>query len=183
MVKIILLLPLFLSLAVLPAKAQSWTTQDSTKTAGEQRLERIEYVVGSAVAFSLFDYTGFNVLGSMHLKNDNKVGLTMLHLLDAFAGTGINYFLYSKFGLSSAISFDLIWWTWGNDMGFYGWTYLLNPASPWINRTNNGLRGGEVNWAGWTPVGLIRPQGSWIANSTLFAQSIIGFSISMAILW
>ena len=185
MVKIILFLTLFLSLAVLPAKAQSWTTQDSTKTDGAQRLERIEYVVGASLAFSLFDYVGYN------LVRTNSSSPSWYRLLEGTVQTAISYFLYKECGLSSVISFNLIWWTWGDDMAYYGWTNLLNPASPnrlnpdsdWENRTNSGLKIRDIGWAGWTPIGLTRPQGSNIARSTLIAQAVIGLSVSIGILW
>jgi hypothetical protein len=185
MVRIILLLTLFLSLAVLPAKAQSWTTQDSTKTAGEQRLERYELVIGSALAFSLVDYIGYNIFVTSNPAKTQQNFL--LHIFDAAFGGTINYFLYKTCGLSSAISFDLLWWTWGLDLGFSGWGDVINPAYPWINRTETSLNtskwGNSVNWAGWTPIGLVRPTHSSIALNTLYAQAIIGFSVSMAILW
>ncbi len=119
----------------------------------------------------------------------------MLHIFDAAFGGAINYFLYQTCGISSAISFDLIWWTWGLDLGFSGWGDVINPAYPWINRTNSslGTDGGKFNspnagrnavdWAGWTPVGLLRRPKSFIALNTLYAQAVVGFSISMAILW
>jgi hypothetical protein len=169
----------------LPAKAQSWTTQDSTKTDGAQRLERIEYVVGASLAFSLFDYVGYN------LVRTNSSSPSWYRLLEGTVQTAISYFLYKECGLSSVISFNLIWWTWGDDMAYYGWTNLLNPASPnrlnpdsdWENRTNSGLKIRDIGWAGWTPIGLTRPQGSNIARSTLIAQAVIGLSVSIGILW
>jgi hypothetical protein len=149
--------------------------QDST------RLKRIEYVVGSCLAFSLVDYLGYNIF----VKGDpgKTTAILALHVFDAAMGAAINYFLYKTCGLSSALSFDLTWWTWGLDMGFSGWGDVINPASPWVNRANSSLSHGLVNWAGWTPIGLLRPQGTWIARNALFAQAAIGFSVSMAILW
>jgi hypothetical protein len=41
--------------------------------------------------------------------------LTWSHVLLATVGTAINYFLYEKLGLSSAIAFDLLLWTWWDD--------------------------------------------------------------------
>jgi hypothetical protein len=153
--------------------------QDST------RLKRIEYVVGSSLAFSLVDYLGYNILVKPNPYNTTNI--IALHVLDIAFGSAINYFLYKTCGLSSAISFDLIWWTWGLDLGFYGWGDVINPANPWVNRANSSLNtsewGDSIGWAGWTPIGLLRPPHSNIALSTLYAQAIIGFSVSMAILW
>src|SRR5438067_750533 len=95
------------------------------------RLERIEYVIGGAATLSLLDYLGYNLINSIPPGKSYDHALLAVHVLDALAGAGIMYVLYRMFGLPTVGSFDLIWWTWGVDMGFYGWTYLLNPASPW----------------------------------------------------
>ena len=152
--------------------------QDST------RLKRIEYVAGASLAFSLIDYVGLNLVRTQHGPG------FLYRCVEATEQTAISYFLYKTCGLSSVIAFNLIWWTWGDDLAYYGWTNLLNPASPnsfnsyvWENRTNSGLLLPNINWAGWTPIGLLRPQGSWIARNALIAQAVIGFSVSIGILW
>ena len=167
---------ILLSFAGSPAKAQ-----DSTHTDGELRLKRYELVIGSGLAFSLVDYFGYNIF----VKSDPRrtSAILALHVFDIAFGAAINYFLYTTCGLPSAISFDLMWWTWDLDLEFSGWGDLINPPYPWINRTNSSLNHGLVNWAGWTPIGLLRTQGAWIARNALFTQGIIGFSISMALLW
>ena len=152
--------------------------QDST------RWKRIEYVAAGSLAFSLVDYIGFNLVRTPHGPG------FLYRCLEATEQTAISYFLYKTCGINSVIAFNLIWWTWGDDIAYYGWTNLLNPASPnslnsyeWENRTNSGLKLTGIDWAGWTPIGLTRPQGSNIARSTLIAQAVIGLSVSMAILW
>ncbi len=151
--------------------------QDSTS------LKRIEYVIGGSLVFSLADYIGFNLVKTPHGPG------FLYRCFEATEQTAISYFLYKTCGLSSVIAFNLIWWTWGDDLAYYGWTNLFNPSSSalnttdWENRTNSGLRLTDIDWAGWTPIGLTRPQGSNIARSTLIAQAVIGFSVSMAILW
>ena len=177
MVKIILLLTLSLSFAVLPANAQSWTTQDSTKTDGAQRLERYELVIGSALVFSLEDYVGYNLV-----KRNNSAPISY-RILEGTIQTAISYFLYKTCGLSSAISFNLMWWTWNDDLAYYGWANVINPSGAWENRSNYGLRDPEPYWAWWTPIGLLRPKNSLIARSALFAQAAVGFSVSIGILW
>jgi hypothetical protein len=168
----VLIILLFTFVFVLPARAQ-----DST------RLARYEYVVGGILVFSLADYIGFNLA-----NNPNGIPF-WYRCIEATEQTAISYFLYKTCGLSSVIAFNLIWWTWGEDLAYYGWTNLFNPSSDalnksdWENRTNSGLRTTGIDWAGWTPIGLTRPQGSKIARSTLIAQAVIGFSVSMAILW
>jgi hypothetical protein len=181
MVKAISLLTLALSIAVSQAKAQNAANQDSTNTDGAQRLERFEFVLGSCLAFSLADYAGYNIF----VKGDqSRTGAIFgLHVFDAAFGGAINYFLYKTCGLSTAISFDLVWWTWGLDLGFSGWGDVINPATPWVNRTNSSLHSNSITWAGWTPIGLLRQQGTVIDKYALYAQAIVGFSISMPILW
>jgi hypothetical protein len=147
--------------------------QDST------RLERYGYVIGASLAFSLLDYVGFN----LDLYKHNNNSLFVYHSIESLTGAAITYFLYKTCGLSSALSFDLIWWTWGDDLGFYGYQDAFNIAS-WRNRTaHNDLKNNQITWAGWTPIGLLRPQGSVIARSALYGQVAIGFSIAMGALW
>ena len=152
--------------------------QDTTST----KLERAGYVVGSSLAFSLIDYVGYSLVR----KANYGPGPGWYRLFEGAVQAGVSYFLYKECGLSSAISFNLIWWTWGMDFEWYGWANLLNPASDgerWENRTHNGLQGREISWAGWTPIGLLRPQGSLIARDALITQAIVGFSVSVALLW
>ncbi|HEY3876106.1 MAG TPA: hypothetical protein VGM92_11565 [Candidatus Kapabacteria bacterium] len=150
------------------------------------RWRHIEYVVGASAGFSLLDYVGHNLLRS---TKGEHITDSWYYDLEAGIQIAISYFLYRTCGLSSAISFNLIWWTWGDDLGYYGWAMLINPSSDghrWENRSWNGwdnALGSGINWAGWTPVGLLRPQRSAIAESTLLAQAIIGFSVSIGLLW
>jgi hypothetical protein len=145
--------------------------EDSLKP---NKLERTAYVLGSSLAFSLFDYIGFNMT-----RYNSHASVIAFRILQAGLQTGLSYFLYKKCGLNSAIAFNLIWLTWGDDWGFYGWAYTTR-FYPWED--NSGFRGGTVSWAGWTPIGLLRKKGSLIAVDALVAQAIIGLSISIAIL-
>jgi hypothetical protein len=163
MKRVILILVIILSFSTL-ARAQ-----DST------RLERIGYVLGSSALFGLADYFAWNTI------HHPRVFLPY-RLVQGTVQAAITYFLYRKFGLSSAISFTCLWWSWCDDLGYYGWANALNSFS-WEGRTWNGLHDTEIDWAGWTPIGLLRPQGSLIARNALIAQAVIGFSVSLAILW
>ncbi len=154
---------------------------NSSKAQDSTRLERYGYVVGSCLAFSLLDYIGYNTLVTPN--HGIASSILSLHIFDAAFGSAINYFLYKTCGLPSAISFDLIWWMWGLDLGFSGWGDAIDPASPWVNRTNSSLNTNAITWAGWTPIGLLRKQGTVIDKYALYAQAIVGFSIAMPILW
>lgn len=163
-----------------PLCAQSFFAPDTNST----RLERVEYVIGASAVFSLADYIGYNLL-KQHYATDYYQRYSpppVYRAAMALLQTSISYILYKECGLSSAISFNLIWWTWGDDFAYYEWEQLLG-FFPWDHHYGTGLRFREYDSAGWTPIGLTRPQGSLIARSTLIAQVAIGLSISMAILW
>ena len=148
-------------------------------------LVKAAYVVGASLAFSLFDYVGYSFTRpeGEHFTRRDPALLSVYRVLQVAVQSAITYFLYKECGLSSAISFNLIWWTWGDDLAFNGWGYLFDPVyPPWANRENNDLRGNAVKWAGWTPIGLTRRQGTIIPTDVLIPQAIVGFSISMAIL-
>ncbi len=150
--------------------------------ADSNRIACYEYVVGASLAYSLFDYVGYN------LANRTSF-LPTYRILEGTVQAAISYFLYKQCGLSSAIAFNLIWWTWNDDLLYYGWADLFNlpsdalPTSDWENRSNSGLLDRSPYWAWWTPIGLLRPKYAPIARSALIAQAVVGFSVSMAILW
>jgi hypothetical protein len=154
--------------------AGNWHQPNTTK------LERVSYVIGASLAFSLFDYVGFNYV-VFHPSNTARTVPFGYRIAQAGVQTALSYFLYKQVGLSSTVSFNLIWWTWGDDFGWYGWCNLLNPAHPWYNRSFNGLQTNGITWAGWTPVGLLRRQGTVISRDVLVTQSVIGFSLAMII--
>ena len=163
MKKVIILLVIVLFLST------QTRAQDST------RLERIGYVLGSSALFGLADYYAWNTIHHPPTSIPYR-------LVQGTVQAAITYFLYRTFGLSSAISFTCLWWSWCDDLAYYGWANTLNAFS-WEGRTWTGLKDTQIDWAGWTPIGLLRPQGSLIARNALIAQAVIGFSVSMAILW
>ncbi|MDP4199691.1 MAG: hypothetical protein Q8922_03710 [Bacteroidota bacterium] len=148
------------------------------------RFARLGYVIGASVAFSLADYVGYSLA---RVDNVNGHAPIWYRLIESSVQAGMSYLLYEKFGLPSTIAFNLIWWTWGDDLGYYGWANALNPGKQsvgvWENREGNGLRSNHITWASWTPIGVLRPPGSLIARDALIAQAMVGFSVSMAILW
>ena len=173
--KLILIVGLLLVICVSTLKAQ-----DTVHT----RYERAAWVMGSSLAISLGDFIAYN-LWRDHI--DWQPGLHAPFLFRFVQGSiqaAITYFLYKELGLKTAISFNLLWWTWFDDLLFYGWGEALNPASPWPNRSNLQLTNdAHITWASWTPVGLLRSPTSPIAANTLVAQVFVGFSISIALLW
>ena len=145
--------------------------QDST------RFERVAYVLGASLGISLFDYEGYNLE-----KNHGAFANTAYRITYIAVQAALSYFLYKQLGLPSAISFNLIWWTWGDDLAYYGWAETLNSFAM-EGRKHTGLEGNGIYWAWWTPIGLMRPKDSRIDKSALVAQAVIGFSVSLAILW
>jgi hypothetical protein len=165
---------IFVLLVTLSIAAPS-LAQDSAKQVTQ--ITRIGYVTGATLLFSLADYIGFNVMQPIP-KLPVWYRPTQFLLQCA-----ITYFLYEKLGLSSAIAFNVIWWTWGADLSFYGWIDAFNEGGTWGGRTRNELYEHHITWADWTPVGLLRPSGANIANSTLYGQAAGGFAIALSILW
>ncbi len=139
------------------------------------KLERAEWVLGASAAFSIADYIGFGA------TREHPKALSVYRVVQVALQAGISYFLYQKFGLKETISFNLIWWSWCDDLGFYGIANLINPKPPFENRSWNGLQS-PITWAYWTPLGLTRPRGSAIAEDALVIQAILGLSISIIIL-
>jgi len=130
-------------------------------------LEKKGYMIGSVVAFSAFDYAGYN------LSKDSKTSLDVYRVVQVLVQVGITKLLIEEVGLPEAIGFNLIWWTWGADLLYYQWGRFIPPYDRLTQ--NKG-----VTWAHWTPVGLVRGRGV-IANDTLIAQATIGLSISLAL--
>lgn len=162
-----------LCLFLLVLTAPSGRAQDSA------RLQRYEYVIGASLAYSFLDYVGFNLDVNIH---HNTVWI--YRGLQTLTQAAISYFLYKTCGLNSAIAFNVIWWSWGDDLGFYGYQLGINMGSPWPNRTyRNDLRDNQITWAGWTPIGLLRPQGSRIPRDALYGQAAVGFTVALGLLW
>ncbi len=137
--------------------------------------EKAAWVAGSTVALGLYDYVGYN------LTYDDPTALGIYRVSFILVQAGVTYLLYEKFGLPSAIAVNLIWWTFGVDMVFYGISEIsplggrFSGPGSWQEDSQNG-----VKHAGWTPVGLIRGGGR-IPRDTIVAQSIIGAAIGIGI--
>lgn len=141
------------------------------------KLENAAWVGGSVVTLGVVDYIGYN------LTYQNPTALTIYRVGFVLAQAAITWFLYEKCGLSSAIGFNLIWWTFGVDMVYYG-AAEISPiradgwAGPgaWAEDSHNGVLHAE-----WTPVGLLRGGRSRVPANTIIAQSIIGGMIGIGI--
>jgi len=126
--------------------------------------EKLLWLTGSCIAFSLFDYAGYNA----------TKGSIVYRISQAVVQVGLTYLLYKQLGISSAIAFNVIWWTWGLDLLYYQWGRILPPYD--ILEKDK-----QVTWAHFTPIGLMRSNGNPIAHNTLIAQSLIGLVIAVTI--
>lgn len=144
-------------------------------------LGRALWVTGGVLTYATFDYL---VVGLFRPNN-----LTAYKVLQYCVQAGITYLLYKKCGLSSAIGFNIIWWTFGADMVYYGIAELRGETSskrwPGAGSWKVDNENGEYSGAGWTPIGLIRGaravETRGIPTNTLVAQSIAGAVIGIGI--
>src|ERR1017187_6250425 len=83
--------------------------QDTTNT----WARRTAFVVGSSLVFSFADYVAFNLLkkAAGAQAGGDFERPPIFNISRVLVQSAITYFLYKECGLSSAISFNLIWWT------------------------------------------------------------------------
>jgi hypothetical protein len=141
--------------------------------------EKVLYLTGAALAFGLFDYVGFN------LARDNSTTLILYRVLQVMVQAGVSWFLYEQVGLPTAIGFNILWWTWGLDTIFYGYTELFDVGGSWRGKGvfQSDIMGNHCTWASWTPVGISRgmdPE-KRIAGNTLVAQSLVGAVLAFTV--
>ena len=145
----------------------------------QEALEKVAWMTGGTVVLGVYDYFGYN------LARHDPTALTLYRVSFVVAQAAITYILYRKFGLPTAIGFNLIWWTFGTDMVYYGVCESNpNPSHAWPGR---GAWAGEsrngITHAYWTAVGLLRGAnpGVPIAGDTIVAQSIVGLALGITI--
>ena len=152
---------------------------DSSAFGGATDGEKLLYLTGAAMGYALFDYVGYN-----SVRNDHT-GLVVYRVLQGLVQLGISWLLYEELGLPTAIGFNVLWWTWGIDAMFYGYTELFNVGGSWQQRGvfRKHILDNNCSWASWTPVGLVQgadPQKK-IAGDTIIAQSILGAILAVTI--
>jgi len=130
--------------------------------------------------FSLFDYLGYNLLGTKKL--------VLYRVIQTIVQVGIIALLFLHSWLI-ALCFVLLWWTWCCDW-FY---YIIDFLSQKIFGIS--FEGGDslesvflgittVSWASWTPYGLINlliNKTKIVGNVVLITQSLIGIAILLII--
>lgn len=155
------------------------TTKDSLLVTNRSQWEKILYLTGASVLYAGIDYTGYN------LTRNNNAALTVYRIFQVAVQGAITYFLYKEIGLPTAIAFNVIWWTFGDDILYYGYSELVNPGGRWESRGSfsANVMGNHATWAYWTPIGIVRgmKRDQPIAGDTLIAQSLFGLEIALTI--
>ena len=140
-------------------------------------LEKAAWVGGATVVLGVYDYVGYNLTAS------NSTTLTGYRVSFFLLQAALTYILYEKFGLPSAIGLNLIWWTFGVDMVYYGICELNNnPSGNWAGKgswTSDSRTG--IGHAHWTPLGILRGGTGRISGDTIIAQSVAGAVIGIGI--
>lgn len=130
--------------------------------------------------FALFDFFGYNISKRKGWVNEKFIN--PYRIAQATVQVGITLYLLLQYDLISALSFNILWWTWCADWIFYlycipfGWIFDLSGG--WKTPFKN-----IVRWAWWTPYGLAEILGEKeiIAWQYLMLQSIIGILITIII--
>ncbi len=141
--------------------------------------EKLLWLGGATMTYALFDYVGYN------LVRGNDGATAFYRVIQSLVQAGITWLLYEKLGLPTAAAFNLLWWTWGVDALFYGYTEAFNVGGSWLGRGifQSHIMDNNCSWASWTPVGMARGMDSSkpIAGDTLVAQFLIGAASAITI--
>lgn len=160
-----------------------WNTIVREPTKKQPFWKKALAVVGSSLAFSLFDYVGFNLA-----RKHDKVGL--YRPLQIAAQAGLTFFLKENFGWKTAGAFNALWWTFNDDLLYYSWAELLNPGNGWDSKGSlkSVLTGDpKVTWGWWTPAGLVNMLGEGkmsdpLSGKTLLVQAGVGAVVALTLL-
>lgn len=131
------------------------------------------------IIFSLYDYFGFHISYKKGWEdftpiNPYRISQSIIQLI-------ITAILLIFFGWLSALTFNILWWTWWADLLFYLWYDLLRvfgyPRKPRGFREQ--VMGNKVTWAYWTAWGILRLKHKHeiMTWKEIFFQAIIGLII------
>jgi hypothetical protein len=129
--------------------------------------------------YALADYLGYNFTrhDPNSLRRYRVAQAVMQATLTALAGLLAS--------VATAVAFNLVWWTFGEDILYYAYAAVLNPGGRWESRGNfrRYILGNCCTWAYWTPIGMLRgmDKSRRIAGSTLIAQASIGAAGAIAL--
>lgn len=152
---------------------------DTAKAIPPTSLEKVMYLAGASLLYAGIDFVGYN------LSKGNGRTLLGYRIFQLLMQAGITCALYELCGLPTAASFNLLWWSFGLDILYYGYAEAVNAGGDWERRGNfrANVMGNKATWAYWTPVGISRgmKRSEPIAGSTLVAQSLVGLGIALTI--
>ncbi len=129
------------------------------------------WLLGSVAAYSTFDYLGYNLT-----KNGSGRAPTYYRIIQFGVQGAITYFLGRKVGWDSMVSFNLVWWTFGNDLLYYKVAELF-PDGRFEGRGTWGSLG-EIHHAHWTPLGMMHGD---LSKGQVIGQSMIGLTLALSL--
>ena len=129
--------------------------------------------------YAFGDYVGYNLT-----RHDPRL-LRGYRIAQAVMQIALSVAAWRYASVATAIAFNLIWWTFGEDILYYGFAAVLNPGGRWESRGNfrRYVLGNKCTWAFWTPIGILRgmDRRKQIAGSTLIAQASAGLVLAIGI--
>lgn len=134
----------------------------------------------SIFSFALFDYIFYDLFKKWGLL-DSKF-INPYRTVQAIVQVIITLLLLYFYSYKEAISFNLLWWTWFADWLYYAIGEILGIyGRGWMDKE---VFGNQVEWAWWTPYGLVKwlvtgQKVSVISWQVLAIQTLIGISITI----
>lgn len=133
----------------------------------------------ACLLYALADYVGYNL--SRHdarMLRRYRIAQVLMQLV--MTGS-----IWWSASLATACAFNMIWWTFGEDILYYGIAALANPGGRWESRGNfrRNILGNKCTWAYWTPIGILRGMDKKrpISGSALLIQSFLGCLCAIAL--
>jgi hypothetical protein len=129
------------------------------------------------LVYALGDYIGYNLTrhDTRQLRR-YRIGQVCMQMVL----TGLTWFAASW---ATALAFNLIWWTFGEDILYYAFAAILNPGGRWESRGNfrKNILGNRCTWAFWTPAGMMRGmnRAACIPARVLIPQAIAGLFLAV----
>lgn len=141
--------------------------------------EKLLWLAGASITFSLFDFVAFN-----HVRATGA-SMPAYRVLQTMVQAGISWILYEYAGLPTAVAFNIAWWTWSMDALYYVYADTLDLKNGWEPRGSfeTNIMGNRCTWAWWTPVGIAQGMNNKkpIAGDTLMAQMLLGAALAITV--
>jgi len=135
----------------------------------DANMTRLPVLAAVCMAYALLDYLGYNLT-----RHDARL-LRRYRAAQAAMQVALTAAAWLLASAATAIAFNMIWWTFGEDILYYAFAAMFNPGGRWESRGNfrRYVLGNQCTWAFWTPIGLLRgmDRTKRIAGSTLIAQA------------